>query len=477
MRVRPSDRVPAGGRRPGTPRHRLLFSTVGLIAALVAASSAVSEYAVPAVHAVRLSRGRPPTAAGESVVPLVEFVSPSRGGASGAVEGPYTPAQIRSNYDLGPVYAAGLTGTGETIGIVDAYGSPTIRADLATFDKHFGIPAPPRFTIVEPAGTVPPFRAASSEMLGWAAETTVDVEWAHAMAPGANIVLALTGVDEVEGTSGFAQIMSAEDYLIEHEQVSVISQSFAATEETFPTAASLMAFRGVYGLARNRGVTVLAASGDWGATSLTSSGSYYDRRVVNWPASDPLVTAVGGTQISLNSAGRAVAPARVWNDGGTSPGPQASGGGVSVDFARPSWQDGVESVVGASRGIPDVSLEASCNPGTEVYVSYPGSPPGYRGVCGTSLATPMFAGIVALADQLAGHGLGLLNPALYALGADHAGGLVNITQGNNTVRIPDKGGSVVVTGYDAVAGYDLATGWGTVLAADLVPELAGRPLP
>ncbi len=412
----------------------------------------------------------------ESVVPLIEWAPSISHGASGAVSGPYTPEQVQAAYDLAPVYSAGITGKGATIGIVDVYGSPTIRADLANFDAQYGIAAPPSFKIVRPAGKVPRFDAANSEMTSWAGETTLDVEWAHAMAPGASIVLALTGVDEVEGTSGFAEIMKAERYLITHEQVSVISQSFAATEETFPTKASLLAFRGTYQLAQSRDVTVLGATGDSGATSQMANLDYFDRRVINWPASDPLVTAVGGTQILLDSAGTQVSPTRVWNDDGTSrPLPQSTGGGLSVDFARPSWQDGVAGVVGKHRGIPDVSMDASCDPGAAVFASYPGS--SSDEVCGTSLATPLFAGIVALAVQLAGHALGLLNPTLYRLGAAHAAGLVGVTRGNNSVRIPYKDRTAVVTGYAASKGYDLATGWGTVKAADLVPELAGTSLP
>jgi subtilase family serine protease len=415
---------------------------------------------------------------GESVVPMIQGVS-SLPPSGSVVTTPFTPAEIRTNYDLAPVYAAGLTGTGRTIGIVDVYGSPTIRGDLATFDAHFGIPAPPAFTIVEPAGTVPRFNSSDADMVDWAGETTLDVEWAHAMAPGADIVLAVTGVDEVEGTSGFPQIMEAEQYLIEHEHVSVISQSFAATEETFPTVASLMALRGVYGFAASRRVTVLAASGDSGASSETSNGTgFYDHRVVNWPASDPFVTAVGGTRLFLDSAGQEVDPTQVWNDDGTALAvPLAGGGGVSVPFARPSWQSGVAGIVGTRRGLPDVSMVASCDPGADIYASFPGSNYGYSGICGTSLATPIFAGIVVLADQLAGRPLGLLNPTLYSLGASHAPGLVDVTRGNNSVRIPDDGGSAVVTGYTATTGYDLASGWGTVKAADLVPELAGKALP
>jgi subtilase family serine protease len=428
-------------------------SPAGAHAALGLALSAIFPHGVPA---------------GEGDVrPLIEFSAVS-GGA-------YTPAQVRRNYGLGAVYTAGYNGAGRVIGIVDVYGSPTIRADLATFDHRFGIPPPPSFTIVRPAGTVPPFDPRVTDMLGWAGETTLDVEWAHAIAPGASIVLAETPVDEVEGTSGFAQIMTAEKYLISHEHVSVISQSFVATEETFPNAASIVALRGAYRDAARAGVTVLGGSGDAGVSGAkTNVSQYYDKRVIGWPASDPLVTAVGGTQILLDATGRPTAPPQVWSGFGS--GPIGSGGGISEYFQRPSWENGVASIVGGHRGMPDVSMLASCVPGAVIYSSFPGPSPGYSATCGTSLATPIFAGVVAIADQLHHGGLGLLNPLLYKLGLYHAPGLVDVTHGSNTVYLYVHGKFTKLTGYNAVPGYDLASGWGTVNATALVPELAGRPL-
>jgi len=371
---------------------------------------------------------------------------------------------------MNPLYKAGFNGRGRTIGIVDVYGSPTIQHDLATFDSTFHIPAPPSFKIIEPAGKVPPFNPNNSDMQGWAGETTLDVEWAHAMAPGASIVLAVTGVDEVEGTSGMPEIMAAENYLIVHENVAVISQSFGATEETFPSVASLMDLRGVYGEAERHGVTILAAAGDAGASGQTTNvNNYYGSRVVGWPASDPLVTAVGGTELSINSAGDPTAPPTVWNGGS-----EAGGGGVSKYFARPTWQDSVESTVGTRRGMPDVAMTAL---GAVIYESIPGSPAGFFATGGTSLSTPMFAGIIAVAAQLHNGALGLINATLYHLGVIKAPGLVDVTHGDNSVDVPVNGQETRVTGYDAVAGYDLASGWGTVNGTDLVQELAGRSLP
>ena len=149
---------------------------------------------------------------------------------------------------------------------------------------------------------MPPFHAGNSNRVGWAQETTLDVEWAHVVAPGASIVLVETPTSENEGTTGFPQIVTAEEYVLRHKLGQVISQSFAATEQTFPSKASLLALRGAYKLAARDHVTVLAATGDEGATSYKfNMKDLYTSRAVSWPATDPLVTAVGGTQ--LDAAG------------------------------------------------------------------------------------------------------------------------------------------------------------------------------
>ena len=157
--------------------------------------------------------------------------------------------------------------------IVDSFGSPTIKSDLATFDKQFGYPAPPKFTIITPAGKIPAFNPNNADMIGWAGETTLDVEYAHALAPGASILLVETPVSENEGTSGFPQIVTAEEYVINHDLGAVISQSFSATEETFASYAQIKPLRAAYLDADSHHVTVLAASGDAGATDYTANGS------------------------------------------------------------------------------------------------------------------------------------------------------------------------------------------------------------
>jgi subtilase family serine protease len=397
----------------------------------------------------------------------------------------YVPGQIRQAYDLPALYAKGVTGKGTTIVIVDSFGSPTIAKDLTAFDKTFGLPAPPSFKIIAPAGKIPAFNPANSDMVGWAGETTLDVEYAHTVAPGANILLVETPVSETEGIQGFPQIVAAEQYVLKHYKVDVISQSFSATEQTFPNAIAVGDLRAAYIAADADHVTVLTASGDSGAADVgLDQSTYYLHPVTSWPDSDPLVTGVGGTQLHFNAAGKPTAPS-VWNDtynkitnefadGNSGPNPLASGGGLSIFFARPAYQNAVKNIVGTRRGVPDISMSASCNGSVDIYSTYPGAPSGWSPSCGTSEATPLFAGIVALADQVAGHPLGLINPALYQLSAQNAPGIVRVTTGNNTVSFDQNGSEHTVTGFAARHGYSLAAGVGTVNALYFVPELAAQ---
>ncbi len=445
-----------------------------------------------ALTAGSLVAGGLPATASIAIGPMLHsrFVSARQPGTQAQCEAMFTapcygPNQLQIAYDEQPLFNAGVTGAGQTIVIVDAFGSPTIEADLAVFDAQYNLPAPPSFKIIQPAGKVPAWDPTDANGdVDWAFETSLDVEYAHSMAPGANILLVETPVNETEGTAGFPQIVKAENYVVNHHLGQVISQSFGATEGTFPSAASIQGLRSAYFNAARNHVTVLAATGDDGATDASNVAGtlLYTHPVVGWPASDPLVTAVGGTQLALLTTGERTQADRVWNDSvnyalnnalSGSPGPVASatGGGLSTVFARPSYQDSVAGVVGDHRGVPDISMSAACSGLVNIYLSTPGLPAGWYVVCGTSEATPLFAGIVALADQVAGHSLGLINPALYALSAAHAPGLVDVTTGNNTVSFLQPT-LVTVKGYQAGPGYDLASGVGTVNAALFVPELA-----
>jgi subtilase family serine protease len=397
----------------------------------------------------------------------------------------YLPQQLRQAYRLPELYSKGITGKGQTIVIVDSFGSPTVQHDLAVFDAVAHLPAPPAFRIIQPAGRVAPYRPDTSRE-GWAAETDLDVEYAHDIAPGAKILLVETPTSENEGRTGFPQIVRAEEYVINHHLGAVISQSFSASEQSFANRRRLLSLRDAYTDAAAKGVTVLAASGDSGAADVEFDGStYFGYRVTSWPDSDPLVTGVGATQLHLNAAGHPTRAATVWNDtynlatnkyiaGNDGPNPLASGGGRSAIFARPWYQRRVRGVVGGRRGVPDISMSGACNGAADMYQSFKGQPAGWYPTCGTSEATPIFAGIIALADQVAHHRLGLINPYLYRLSAIGARGIADVLSGSNTVsfRQGSKNRIYTVHGFSARRGYDLATGVGTVNAPAFVRELA-----
>ncbi len=481
------------------PKARIA-AIAGCVTALAAAAVVAAAPSAPAVPAQSASAAGASAAA--AILPHVA-ISPGAiripGAARQAPLGTagcekaagiacYSPNQLRTAYHLPAVYSRGITGKGETIVIVDSFGSPTIKSDLAAFDRYYRYPAPPSFKIITPSGRIPAFNPNNSGMTGWAGETTLDVEYAHALAPGASILLAETPVSETEGVTGFPQMVKAEEYVVNHKLGAVISQSFSATEETFKNYAQLKPLRAAILDADSHGVTVLAASGNAGATDYELNGSdYYTRKVTSWPDSDPLVTAVGGTQLKES---RGLYSWTAWNDtynraselywgGSADPVPLAGGGGKSEFFGRPSYQNAVKSVTGASRGVPDVAMSAACNGAVNIYSSFVRGDAGWSLTCGTSEATPEFAAIVALADQVAGHPLGLLNPTLYKLAAERAPGLVDVTSGNNTVSFYQGTATkpYKVTGYTARKGYDLVTGVGTVNASDLVYELAGVRVP
>jgi subtilase family serine protease len=383
----------------------------------------------------------------------------------------YSPQQIHDAYGLTPILQAGYTGVGQTIVIVDSFGSPTIAQDLKTFDAAYDLPAPPSFTVQAPLGAVT-FDPTNSDMVNWAFETTLDVEWAHAMAPGASIVLLTSPVSETEGVQGMPQFLALEKYALQSNLGKIISQSWGATENTLfdPAGQQIFSdFEAFYQQAVQQNVTVLASAGDSGSSNVDGSGNLYPFPTVIFPASSPYVTAVGGTSLYADPAGKYQFEI-VWNDhyiGG-------GGGGISQQFSEPSYQyslpRSVQTTLNNSRGIPDVAYNADPNTAILVYVSFLGAAnAGYYFIGGTSEGSPQWAGIIADANQLAGHPLGFLNPKLYAIGAigEALGFFRDITFGTNAYNGPNG-----VPGYIASPGWDLATGWGTPDLGAFIWEIA-----
>ena len=385
----------------------------------------------------------------------------------------YTPAQYQTAYDLTDLYngkATGhpITGAGETIVILVPYGSPTIRNDLRVFDAKFKLPDPS--LTIDQFGKIPPFSPNDVLMAGSAQEATLAVEYSHVVAPGANIVLAETAVEATVGAVGVPQLMNAQESLINKGIGDVFLETINTAENSFPgfssgNYSSLLNLRYAIKDAYTHHATVIAPSGDTGVTQtevMAPPWPTFKYKVGTWPATDPLVTAVGGTAVRLDASGDRLSPDVAWNNFWG-----ASGGGPSAIFSRPQYQNAVAGVVGSHRGSPDISLSAS--PGCWGYYSFPGyTGPGWHILGGSTEAAPIMAGIVALANQLAGHRLGLINPALYKLAerqqaGNQGTGVVSVTSGNNSF-----GG---VTGYRAGPGYNMDTGWGTIDAAKFVPAL------
>ena len=391
----------------------------------------------------------------------------------------YSPGQIQRAYDLPSLYARGLDGRGRTIVVVDSFGSPTIRHDLRVFDTACGLPGPPSIRVLRPVGHVPPYNAKNPDMVEAAGETTSDVEAAHAIAPGAGILLVETPAAETLTGGGFPQFVAAENYVITHGLGDVISQSFGIPEQNFPSRAAVAKLRYAYFSAHRHQVTVLAATNDFGVTGPTKAGGKFRTHpVVDWPASDPLVTAVGGTRLRLTAQGRRISPDSAWNESGRAVVaryagtlPWAGGGGRSAIFTRPGYQDRVRSVVGNRRGLPDVALSASFAGASLTFESFTGAPGTWKLAAGTSVATPYFAGLVAIADQALHTRLGLINPLLYRLEQARAPGIVSVTKGSNTVSFIQNGKDITVPGYQARAGYNLVTGVGTIDAARFIEDL------
>ena len=348
----------------------------------------------------------------------------------------YSPQEIRRAYGVTGLIKDGFTGAGQSIVIIDSFGSPTIANDLATFDAGYGLPDPPSLTVLSPLGTVP-FDPNNSDMVGWGFETTLDVEWAHAIAPGANIVLLTSPVSETEGVQGMPEFLSLEKYALDHHLGKIISQSWGATENTLfdPAGRKVFAnFESFYQRAASEHVTVFASSGDFGSANVELDGkTFYPFPTVGFPASSPWVTAVGGTSLFADTSGKYQSET-VWNDGPAS----AGGGGISQVFQEPAYQKNnlpasVQATLGGHRGIPDISYNGDPNTTILVYLSFIPNQAGYYGIGGTSEGSPQWAGIIAIANQRAGHPLGFLNPALYKIGnsSDAADAFNDITVGNN----------------------------------------------
>jgi subtilase family serine protease len=387
----------------------------------------------------------------------------------------YSPAQIRVAYGIQPLTDRGIDGRGQTVvlpALAEQKLSPwgpfgtrisDIRQDLAGFDKLFHLPAPR----LQATTTFAP--GASRWLAG--GEEVNDVEMIHAVAPAAAIGVVLFNAAAVSTTEGYTTaLIDTVRFGAAHGDV--ISMSTAEGEHCF-TSAEAARMNAALQTAASRHVTVVAASGDNGAVgepcSVPPASSFTPVREVSLPAADPLVLAAGGTSLAASHTTGAYLGETAWDNEatGTMDLARASGGGFSHLFPRPSYQDGITGI-GATRGVPDVAADANGQTGMDLVIGEGGKI--YIGNSGgTSASTPFWAGIIALADQYAGHSLGFVNPALYAIarGPCYHAAFHDITKGSNTVDFPPQ----AVRGYTAAPGWDPVTGLGSPDASVLVPLL------
>ena len=371
----------------------------------------------------------------------------------------YTPRDLRLAYDIETLTKLGFTGKGQTVVDIVSYGSPTLQQDIDTFSQQFGLP-PVKIQVISPMGTVP-FDPQNKDMTGWAGETELDVQLIHAIAPDAGIVVMTSPVDETEGTIGMPEFMKLEQYAVDHHLGQIFSQSYVASEATLADSAGqqlVKSFTDFYRqITTQQRWTIVSGSGDNGATDWAdlAATKLATSPTVNFPADVPWVTAIGGTTLLRTANGY---NEQVW------PG---SGGGISKFFDEPDYQrsmpQAIQTQLAGHRGLPDIAADADPLTGMAFYISGR-----WLKVGGTSASTPIWAGIVAIADQVAGHPLGFINPALYRLAASgtYAQDFRDITVGSNTVDTP-----IQVQGFQAASGWDAVTGWGAPQVSHLIPNL------
>jgi len=486
---------PTGTPAPRKPRkrRRLLIALSAAAVLLLLAVLGLGQVLRPAPgqHPTNVVQAQPsptPTATSSPSPTPIPQAHPFRPDGTGpttqqclrALGAPcYNPEQIQQAFSLPSLYKLGYDGTGQTIVILGTGKASALQSDLHHFDHVWGLPDPPSFKIIQQAPTVPYACADKSDDLQ--IENTLDVEWAHAIAPGASIILVLGSNDSQGGTRldncSYYGMEGALNYALLNHLGQVVSISYGGSElgAVGETAAQksfdLQDYQqedSYLKVAVTGGITVLAASGDNGATNPNGSSNpnaVWRQPNVSWPASDPYVLAVGGTTLQIRDASGTYGGERVWHDQGVG----ASGGGLSSVFPEPDYQLDVfnQGMLKGQRGVPDVSFPAE--PSFDLYASFEtgviGQVSGSRWkhwdiIGGTSISTPCWAGLIAIADQLHGKPLGFIQPALYSL---RGKGMHDITSGNNSF-----GG---VNGYRALPGYDLATGWGTPIADQFLYDL------
>ena len=368
----------------------------------------------------------------------------------------YSPGEYRVAYGVAPLLRSGITGSGETVVMPELAPAPganytDIRRDLAAFDGKFGLPAVKLKVTTTIAGASAPYVATTEEV--------TDTEMVHAIAPGATLDVVLVPRNAVSSAANFTAAITGLVRTAVAQNAAVISIS-GSHGETFFTRAEVARLHAALQQASDHRVTVVASSGDTGVISDKGPP-----KQVSLPASDPLVLGVGGTALNASFQTGAYHGEMAWNQD-----TEASAGGFSRLFRRPSYQDGIPRI-GATRGVPDVAANADST--TAMALTFTGGV--LTPAPGTSAATPLWAAVIALADQQAGTHLGFVNAAIYRItrGDAYHRAFHDVVTGDNSVLWPTS----VFVGYKAGRGWDPVTGWGSPNAKILVPMLAHQAHP
>lgn len=368
-----------------------------------------------------------------------------------------SPLALRKAYGVEALKEKGYTGKGQTVVDIVSFGSPTLKTDMDTFDKTFALP-PVDLQVIAPLNE--PEQDPHHDKEGWASETTLDVQIIHAIAPEAKIIVLVSPVAETEGTMGLPEFRQLEQYTIDHKLGYIVSHSWGASELTLTDnkgRAELKQWDEVMrkGTLEDK-ITYFSSSGDNGATDYSdlNATKLATIRTTSFAASSPWTTSVGGTTLRENNG---QFQETAWSN---------SGGGFSHIYSMPDYQKTLSSTTQAQfqnhRGVPDVAALADPMTGFPTYIN------GFWGLTGgTSASAPQWAAIIAIANQMAGHPLGFINPALYKIAASDQYNQVfqDITTGNNSNP------SARVEGYSAAQGWDPITGLGTPDAEKLIPAL------
>ena len=441
----------------------------------------------------------------------------------------YTPNQIRAFYGLDPLTPQTTDGKGQTIVLVDSYGSPTAAEDLRFFAQTFNGPAPDFeavFPLGKPGYKDPPGNGSGTSgpaaAVGWAGEANLDVQWAYAIAPKAHIVLLATPPAETQGVQGLPNLMKAIDQAIAtYPQGTVFSMSFGTSEEAFASPAAAKRafdrFDKTFKRGQARHDTFFASSGDDGSLGVGRAHHQtqtLDHPSTSYPNSSPFVTSVGGTQVQsgwtwaptsdkpFNDDGTRNPAYWAWTPGGSSEavwnetwGPIGTGGGLSAVYGRPAYQDSVAGVVGNHRGVPDVAWNAAVNGGVLVFHTYfprAAGPAAWGVFGGTSASSPQVAALTAIANQgraaVGKAGIGDLNAVIYSPGFAKTTAFSDIVPrvyGTAASGVLDDNqmweyaadGTVhpgPIPGFPTTRGYDLTTGWGSPKAAGYVAQLVAQ---